>query len=121
MQWLNPETHIDTNTSGSLSAAVLQLNWLQHSGGGGGTHYPSRYNSVSQSSVRRPASPPSHGSGRDTSFPSPASHAHCHALNSKLKSKSKRQGVSTAVGQINTQFSAVVICISQGKMRRAAS
>lgn len=40
MQWLNPETHIDTNTSGSLSAAVLQLNWLQHSGSGGGTDFP---------------------------------------------------------------------------------
>lgn len=36
--WLNPETHIDTNTSGSLSAAVLQLNWLQRRGGS--TEFP---------------------------------------------------------------------------------
>lgn len=38
MLWLNPETHIDTNTSGSLSAAVLQLNWLQRRGGS--TEFP---------------------------------------------------------------------------------
>lgn len=36
MLWLNPETHIDTHTSGSLSAAALQLNWLQRGDGGGG-------------------------------------------------------------------------------------
>lgn len=36
MLWLNPETHIDTHTSGSLSAAALQLNWLQRGNGGGG-------------------------------------------------------------------------------------
>lgn len=35
MLWLNPETHIDTHTSGSLSAAALQLNWLQRGDGGG--------------------------------------------------------------------------------------
>lgn len=38
MLGLNPETHIDTNTSGSLSAAVPQLNWLQRSGGS--TEFP---------------------------------------------------------------------------------
>lgn len=36
MLWLNPETHIDTHTSGSLSAAALQLNWPQRGDGGGG-------------------------------------------------------------------------------------
>lgn len=40
MLWLNPETHIDTHTSGSLSAAALQLNWLQRGDGGGSMLVP---------------------------------------------------------------------------------
>lgn len=103
MLWLNPETHIDTNTSGSLSAAVLQLNWLQRSGGS--AEFPPGIIQSARAASRRPASPPSHGSGCDTSSPSPTSRhltLRCHALKNKLKSKSKRQGVSTVVGQINT-------------------
>lgn len=87
MLWLNPATHIDTHTSGSLSAAALQLNWLQRGGcmvvPPGTTHSAKAAAAVAASGG--PAKSPSHESGRDTSFSSLCpSHAPCLALTTNL-------------------------------------
>lgn len=89
MLWLNPATHIDTHTSGSLSAAALQLNWLQRGGGGGMVVPPGTTHSAKEAAAVAasggPAKSPSHESGRDTSFSSLCpSHAPCHALTTNL-------------------------------------
>lgn len=95
--------HTDTNTSGSLLAAVHQLNWLQRSGGSA-AFPPGIIQSARAAVAGRQACQPTVSwiwAWHFFSYFSP-SRAHCHALKNKLKSKSKRQGVSTVVGQINT-------------------
>lgn len=93
MLWLNPETHIDTHTSGSLSAAALQLNWLQRGDGGGGgsaavppgTTQSAKAMVAAAMAAMAASHNPSHESGRDTSFSSLClSHAPCHALTTNL-------------------------------------
>lgn len=105
----NPETHTHTHPrpSGSLLAAVLQLNWLQCSGGS--SDFPPGITQSAKTAISGLPSP-SHESGRDTS--------HCLTLAVTLSKEilrqikaTRRQSLGMAVSQINTQFTSAVICI----------